>query len=65
MEEQKKYERISVAKGIISLLSTEYGVSTITVYNALAGRSNSDKAKNIREMAMSRYGGRISTIQVF
>ena len=32
-------------------------VSEITVYNALAGRSNSDEAQRIRKEALEMYGG--------
>jgi len=64
MKQATKYKRISVPKQTISLLATQFGVSLVMVYNALAGRSNSDKAKKIRQSALDDYGGRYSTIQI-
>lgn len=65
MKQPTKYQRITVSKENVSLLATQYGVSLVMVYNALAGRTHSDNAKKIRESALKEYGGRISTIQIF
>lgn len=62
MKQTTKYKRISVPKQTISLLATQFGVSLVMVYNALAGRSNSDNAKKIRQSALEDYGGNISKV---
>jgi len=65
MEEPRILNRISVSDENLLALSQRYKASRCAVYNALAYRSNSDKAKKIRSTAISELNGRISTIQVF
>lgn len=65
MNETTKIERISVSKANLSKMADRYGCSKVTVYNALAGRSHSEQAKELRVVAINEYGGKISIIQKF
>lgn len=53
----RKQRIIQVPKGAIPKIAKAYRCSSTTVYNALAGRSNSDNARIIRKAAVSHYGG--------
>lgn len=48
---------IQVPRKNVDLLAKTMNVSTITVWNALAFRSDSDNAQQIRRLALSAYGG--------
>lgn len=48
---------IQVPTKNIALLANAVKVSEVTVWNALAFRSDSDNAKQIRRLALSAYGG--------
>lgn len=65
MRTRTNIKRISIARQDIKDLAEKYGVCVTMVYNALAGRSNSEAAKIIRKSAVEDYGGRVSTIQIF
>lgn len=58
MVKTRKIKKILV-KGpeIIERIASSTGCGKVTVYNALAFRSNSKQAQDIREMALNRYGG--------
>lgn len=45
--------RLRLAKPMLAELRNEYGISEAGLYNALAGRSNSERAKEIRDRARS------------
>jgi hypothetical protein len=48
---------IQVPRKNVDLLAKAMNVSVITVWNALAFRSDSDNAQQIRRLALSAYGG--------
>ena len=48
---------IQVPRKNIDLLAKTMNVGKVTVWNALAFRSDSDNAKQIRRLALSTYGG--------
>lgn len=48
---------IVVPRKNISAMMTATSSSMTTVYNALAYRSDSEKAQEIRRLALSSYGG--------
>lgn len=48
---------IQVPRKNVDLLAKAMNVSAITVWNALAFRSDSDNAQQIRRLALSAYGG--------
>ena len=45
------HERLTVEPSVFATLQVESGLNRVAVYNALAFRSNSEKAKAIRERA--------------
>ena len=53
----RKKKIIQVPRKSVDLLAKTMNVSEITVWNALAFRSDSDNAQQIRRLALSTYGG--------
>lgn len=53
----RKKEIIQVPPKNIELLAKTVGVKKVTVWNALAFRSDSENARHIRRLALSDYGG--------
>ena len=53
----RKKKIIQVPRKSVDLLAKAMNVSEITVWNALAFRSDSDNAQQIRRLALSAYGG--------
>ena len=53
----RKKKIIQVPRKNIALLANAVQVSEVTVWNALAFRSDSDNAQQIRRLALSAYGG--------
>jgi hypothetical protein len=53
----RKKKIIQVPRKNVDLLAKAMNVSAITVWNALAFRSDSDNAQQIRRLALSAYGG--------
>lgn len=52
--------RLRVDKPVLAILQSEYKISEAGLYNALAGRSNSERAKQIRDRARN-MGAAIET----
>ena len=48
---------ISIPRGSAEKIAHEVGCSIMTVWGALAYRSDSETAKRVREVAISNYGG--------
>lgn len=65
MNEQNIIQRISVSKDNLTKIAEKFGCTKTTVYNALAGRTKTERSQKIRDIAVRKYGGRISTIQSF
>lgn len=57
----QKVEVISLRKDQFTKLCNELNVKRSAVYNALNHTSNSESAQKIRRLAMSDYGGRITS----
>ena len=53
----RKKKIIQVSRRNVDLLAKEVHVAPVTVWNALAYRSDSENAQQIRRLAMSAYGG--------
>ncbi len=53
----KRKEIIKVPRKNIDLLAKTLHVSPVSVWNALAFRSDSENAQQIRHLALSAYGG--------
>lgn len=53
----RKKKIIQVPRKNVDLLAKALNVGTVTVWNALAFRSDSDNAQQIRRLALSSYGG--------
>lgn len=53
----RKKKIIQIPPKNVELLAKTMNVGKVTVWNALAFRSDSDNAKQIRKLAMSTYGG--------
>ncbi len=53
----RKKKIIQVPRKNIDLLAKTMNVGKVTVWNALAYRSDSENAQQIRRLAMSAYGG--------
>ena len=53
----RKKKIIKVPRKNIDLLAKTMNVGKVTVWNALAYRSDSENAQQIRRLAMSAYGG--------
>lgn len=60
-----KKKVITVPKGAVDGIRRSLNVDRATVYNALAYRSNSETAQQIRRLATSTYGGIETTKVVF
>ena len=58
----RKKKIIQIPRKNVGLLAKATLTSETTVYNALAFRSDSENAKQIRRLAMSAYGG-IETVK--
>lgn len=56
MNKVVKIEKILIDKDKIPKIMKIFGCSKTTVYNALAYRSNSQRAQDIRFCALKRYG---------
>jgi hypothetical protein len=54
----RKTKRIVVQPSLRRALMAEFGASYSSVFLALNYSSNSERAQNLREAALSRYGGR-------
>lgn len=52
----RKKKIIQVSRRNVDLLAKEAHVAPVTVWNALAYRSDSENAQQIRRLAMSAYG---------
>jgi len=63
MVQRKSY--ISVRKKYIEELQKECGVSRTSVYNALNYSCNSDSAKKVRDLALTKYEGIKASRPVF
>lgn len=57
MNKIAKKERILVERSKISKIMSVMGCCQASVYNALAFRSNSKQAGEIRNLALNRFGG--------
>lgn len=53
----RKKKIIQIPPKNVELLAKAVGVAKITVWNALAFRSDSENAQQIRRLALSTYGG--------
>lgn len=53
----RKKKIIQVPRKNVDLLAKAVNVGQVTVWNALAFRSDSDNAQQIRRLALSSYGG--------
>ena len=53
----RKKKIIQIPRKNIGLLAKATSTSVTTVYNALAFRSDSENAQQIRRLALSAYGG--------
>lgn len=53
----RKKKIIQVPRKNVDLLAKRVKVSPVTVWNALAFRSDSPNAQQIRRLALSTYGG--------
>lgn len=53
----RKKKIIQIPRKNVDLLAKEMKVAPVTVWNALAFRSDSDNAQQIRRLALSVYGG--------
>lgn len=53
----RKKKIIQVPPKNVELLAKAMNVGKVTVWNALAYRSDSDNAQQIRRLAISSYGG--------
>ena len=53
----RKKKIIQVPPKNVELLAKAMNVGKVTVWNALAYRSDSDNAQQIRRLALSTYGG--------
>lgn len=56
MKKLVKIEKILIDKDKIPKIMKIFGCGKATVYNALAYRSNSQQAQDIRSCALNRYG---------
>lgn len=56
MNKVVKIEKILIDKDKIPKIMKIFGCGKTTVYNALAYRSNSQQAQDIRSCALNRYG---------
>lgn len=57
MIQARKFDKILVAEPKINVIAQEFGCSKVCVYNALAYRSNSKLACDIRRLAIDKYEG--------
>ena len=57
----RKKKIIQIPPKNVELLAKAMGVAKVTVWNALAFRSDSENARQIRKLALSTYGGVEST----
>lgn len=58
MVKTRKIKKILVnGPEIVDRIASQAGCRKVTVYNALAYRSNSKMAQDIRDMALKRFGG--------
>ena len=57
--------KIIVPKDQISVLMTRFGYKKVAVYNALAYRSQSSVAQQIRKMALDSLGGKKVRVPMF
>ncbi|WP_308277325.1 hypothetical protein [Prevotella sp.] len=57
--------KIIVPKEQISVLMNRFGYKKTAIYNALAYRSHSSVAQNIRKMALDSLGGRKVRLPMF
>ena len=53
----RKKKIIQVSRKNVDALAKAVGVKNTTVWNALAFRSDSENAQQIRRLALSSYGG--------
>ena len=53
-----KQKKIKVNRTSLAALAAMFGCTVTKVYNALAFRSNSDSAEQIRQEALQNYGGK-------
>lgn len=53
----RKKKIIQIPRKNVDLLAKAMNVAPVTVWNALAFRSDSDNAQQIRRLALSTYGG--------
>lgn len=65
MDMRKKVQVISVEPAKRDALAKAHGSCLSAVYNALSGRSKSDKSEAIRQDALRNYGGVIINKYIF
>ena len=53
----RKKKIIQIPRKNVDLIAKAVNVSPVTVWNALAFRSDSENAQQIRRLAISTYGG--------
>lgn len=53
-----KQKKIKVSRTSLDTLAAMFGCTETKVYNALAFRSNSESAEQIRREALQNYGGK-------
>lgn len=56
-------DRIVVRRGGVGEIAREVGASRATVGIALAGGSYSQKAEEIRRLAIDKYGGKVMVLK--
>ena len=54
----KKLKKIKVSRSALETLAARFGCTVTNVYNALAYRSNSERAEMIRQDAVLSFGGK-------
>ena len=61
IKKMRRKKIIRVPSGMVQRLIKETGMSEVSVYNALAYRSDSASAQAIRKKALTEYGGVATT----
>ena len=61
----KKVPVIKIARGQADKICMALKIGRTTLYEALNYQSNSDEAKNTREVVLSKYGGVKTTKVIF
>ena len=61
----KKVPVIRIPRGKAEIICTALKIGRTTLYEALNYQSNSDEAKNTREVVLAKYGGIKTTKVIF